>query len=120
MKRKMRPILLSKGILLAVCIYGSIVLSLSSCASLKKYIPGLKAKDKAEEQQLNEDTLIKRVVIGDKMDEEQFRKWIVQSLPATTEPVIERKYIPDHIQGNQYVQGHFIYILKSQSKWQSQ
>ncbi|MBI2026397.1 MAG: hypothetical protein HYS98_01070 [Deltaproteobacteria bacterium] len=103
---------MKKKTILYLISIGVIILNISSCSSLKSLLGNRKAAEDTEVPPVT-----RRVTIGDQVNEEQFNKWVSSALPRVTEPVIEKKFISDTIQGNTYVPGHFIYVIKSQSQW---
>jgi hypothetical protein len=38
-------------------------------------------------------------------------------LPALTKPVVRRVWVPDRVENNQLIRGHFIYLIEKQSEW---
>jgi hypothetical protein len=38
-------------------------------------------------------------------------------LPFLTKPEVRSIWVPDKIEGNQYIQGHYIFLIEKQSNW---
>ena len=87
---------------------GLAMILFQGCASLKSEVK--------EEQS---DTQTRKIVIGERVDKDKFDKWISSFRPTMTEPVIEKKFIPDQIRGNVYETGHWVYLIRSQSSWRA-
>ena len=67
-----------------------LMFELLSCASSPKKIPGDKLKSPGDEA------------------------------PALITPEVRRMWVPDKIEGDQYVKGHFIYYFEKGAQWKLQ